>query len=225
MRRRNPRCRSATVWALFCALLVAESASAQGPRVLVYSGTFGFRHGSIDTANAEIQEIADTGAFTVEFTEDPAEFTPALYANFDVIFWQNTTGEIPLTADQKADYLQFHLCGGGYMGAHASTDANYEWADYGELVGAYFFQHPHLGYCQGDLLAPEFPCEGDANDDIPAFVGGDATLIVEDQAHPATAPWHGSPSFRWADEYYLFRDRDGDLLSADPRRATRTCTR
>ena len=32
--------------------------------------------------------------------------------------------------------------GGGYVGIHSAADTEYDWAFYGNLVGAYFKQHP-----------------------------------------------------------------------------------
>jgi type 1 glutamine amidotransferase len=207
-----------------CAAAVALLCGAGGhadpelPRVVVYDGAFGYHHSSIEPGDAVLEQLAADGAFElVKITSDPADFTPQLYQRADVFVWNSATGEIPLTAQQKIDYIDFHLCGGGYAGVHASTDANYEWPEYGELTGAWFQTHPHLGYCQGDFTSPQPPCEGDGTNDFPQVYGGNATLLVEDQVHGATAPWHGSASFRWADEYYLFRDRDGDPLTADPR--------
>jgi len=59
---------------------------------------------------------------------------------------------------------------------HAAADSGYDWAFYGELVGAYFRRHPDVQ---------------------------PATVVVEDRAHPATA--HLAPQWTRTDEWYDFR--------------------
>jgi uncharacterized protein len=82
-------------------------------------------------------------------------------------------------------------CGGGFIGIHAAADTNYQWPEYQELVGAAFQSHPHTG---GRMPGP---LRGQLLDQ--------ASLWVEDQTHPITAPWHGQASFRLAEEYYRWR--------------------
>ena len=51
--------------------------------------------------------------------------------------------EVDLTAQQKADLLSFiHDDGKGFVGAHSAIDAFYSWPGYGEMIGAYFDNHP-----------------------------------------------------------------------------------
>lgn len=45
---------------------------------------------------------------------------------------------------------------------------------------------------------------------------GEARLLVEDQESPITSAWHGQESFRWADEYYRWREGEPELLRSDP---------
>ena len=177
----------ATAVALVCAALVGvllppSSARAGVPHVFVFSGTYGFRHSSITHAKDVIAQLAtSTGAFTVEFSEDPAAFTSELYGRTDIVYFLSATGEYPLSATQKRALMRFFACGGGYVSTHAASDANYSWPDMLELVGAWFNTHPN----------------GWGNPPV--------TLVVEDQANPATAPWHGQTSFQHADEYYKWR--------------------
>ena len=74
---------------------------------------------------------------------------------------------------------------------HSATDTLYEWPDYGRLVGAYFKEHP---WTQS------------------------ATVLVEDQAHPATAGL--GDRFALTEEFYTFREiprpRVHVLLRLDP---------
>ena len=149
------------------------------PHILVYSQTAGFRHSSITHAKEVVQQLADdTGLFTVEFSENAADFTPDLYQRVDGVYFLSTTGELPFTQTQKTEMLRFFACGGGYIGTHAAGDANYTWPDYIELVGAWFTSHPH------------------------GWGAGTASMIVEDQTNPSTRPWHGQETFDHSDEFY-----------------------
>jgi type 1 glutamine amidotransferase len=93
------------------------------------------------------------------------------------LFFALTSGELPLSAEQRAAILGFVSGGGGFLGAHSATDTLYGWPEYGEMVGAYFREHPWTQ--QG-------------------------TVVVEDASHPAAAGV-GS-QFSINEEFYTFRD-------------------
>jgi type 1 glutamine amidotransferase len=152
------------------------------PHVLVFSATYGFRHPSILTGNLTLAELAAArGAFTVEFSENPADIRADKLADVDLVLFNSTTGRTPLLPQQREDFERWLSCGGGYVGVHASADMNYAWPAYAELVGAQFQAHPH-----------------NATD-------GDVRLVVEDDEHPANADWRGEGSFDHSDEYYRWR--------------------
>ncbi|MEE6283343.1 ThuA domain-containing protein, partial [Georgenia sp. MJ170] len=150
---------------------------------LVFSHTEGFRHGSIESGVAAIVQLGDENGFTVDHTEDPADFTTENLSDYDVVVWLSTTGDV-LNSDQQAAFEGYIQSGGGYAGIHAASDTEYDWAWYGELVGAYFESHP-----------PGTP---------------DATVQVADHAHPSTAHL----PFEWdrTDEWYTYQDNPrGDV--------------
>ncbi|MGH9385731.1 MAG: ThuA domain-containing protein, partial [Vicinamibacterales bacterium] len=98
------------------------------------TATFGFRHESIATAREVMASLAaSTGELTVTATEDLAQFTAANLQNYDVLFFALTSGELPLSAAQKAAVLSFVSDGKGFLGAHSATDTLYEWPEYGRL--------------------------------------------------------------------------------------------
>ena len=135
----------AIVVALVCGLWSAAAARAQEPgtleNVLVFSKTGGFRHDSIPQGIAAIQALGTANGFTVVATEDAAQFTDANLANFDVVVFLSTTGEV-LNDTQQAAFERYIQAGGGYAGIHAASDTEYSWPWYGELVGGYFRNHP-----------------------------------------------------------------------------------
>jgi type 1 glutamine amidotransferase len=62
-------------------------------KILIYSRTGGFRHGSIAIGAKTIAMMGDkTGAYLAEHTEDPSYFEPEKLKVFDAVFMMNTTG-------------------------------------------------------------------------------------------------------------------------------------
>lgn len=143
-------------------------------RVLVFTRTLGFRHGSISDGLSMLGDMAIDESWQLQTTEDPAVLTAAL-PDTDVVVFLNTTGNV-LDTTQEDAFEAWLRAGGGWVGVHAAADTEYGWPFYGQLVGAWFNNHPAIQ---------------------------DATLIVEDPMHPATetltSPWMRR------DEWYNFR--------------------
>jgi hypothetical protein len=74
-------------------------------------------------------------------SQDVRDLTPELLQRIDAVFFF-TTGELPLSAEQKTALLDFVRQGGGFSGCHSATDTLYQWPAYGEMLGAYFDRHP-----------------------------------------------------------------------------------
>ena len=74
-------------------------------------------------------------------TEDAAAFTDQNLAQYEVVIWLSTTGDV-LNDEQQAAFERYIQGGGGYAGIHAASDTEYDWAWYGGLVAAYFLDHP-----------------------------------------------------------------------------------
>jgi len=119
---------------------VADNDSAK-LRALVFSKTAAFRHDAIPTALAAIQALGTEKNWQVDSTEDGAFFTDAILSHYDVVIFNSTTGDV-LTDTQQAAFERFIRSGKGYMGIHSAADTEYGWAWYGQLVGAYFRNHP-----------------------------------------------------------------------------------
>ena len=127
---------------ILASFFVTPSVSAADiPAVLVFSHTEGFRHDCIESASQELHEIAE-GHFSLELTENPAEFTPGNLTRFDAVVFLNTTGDVLNDAQQEAFSAYLHD-GGGYVGIHGAADTENEWPFYGQLLGgAWFITHP-----------------------------------------------------------------------------------
>lgn len=144
-------------------------------KVLVFSKTAAFRHTSIPNGLAAIQQLGVENNFQVAATEDAALFNDAFLAQFRVVVFLMTTGDV-LDATQQAAFERYIRAGNGYVGVHSASDTAYTWPWYGELVGAYFSNHPAIQK---------------------------ATVRIEDAQHPSTRFFAG-PWFR-TDEWYNFQ--------------------
>jgi PKD repeat protein/plastocyanin len=110
-------------------------------RVLVFSKTAGFRHDSIDEGHAAIEQLGEDNDFQVDHTEDAAIFNDDALENYDTVVFLSTTGDV-LNDTQQAAFERYIQAGGGYTGIHSAADTEYTWPWYGQLVGAYFRNHP-----------------------------------------------------------------------------------
>ncbi|MEX0821364.1 MAG: ThuA domain-containing protein [Rhodothermales bacterium] len=148
--------------------------------VLVFSGTAGFRHESIEAGVETIRRLGAAHDFAVEATEDPSVFTSDRLASYDVVVFLNTSGDV-LDDDQQAGLEAYVRSGGGFAGIHGAAATEYDWSWYGDLVGAFFDNHP---------------------------VPQQATVDVLDPSHPSTA---GLPrAWERFDEWYNFRTNPRD---------------
>jgi len=160
-------------------------------RVLIFSRTAAFRHGSIEAGIGALEALAAEHGVTLDDTEDPAVFAPESLAVFAAVIFLSTTGDVLDDAQQEA-FTSYIRGGGGFVGIHAASDTEYEWPWYGQLVGGYFDGHP-------------------GNPNV-----REGTVLVAQPDHPATA---GLPA-TWvrSDEWYDIRDFQTDvtvLLNVD----------
>jgi cytochrome c len=144
---------------------VVFEAGVEPFRALLFSRTVGYRHDSIPAAIAALSALQGTGGYLVETTEDPSRFNAGDLARFRVVVFLMTTGDV-LDDEQQAAFENWIGQGGGYLGIHSASDTEYDWPYYGDLVGAYFAQHPAIQQ---------------------------ATVHIEDASHPTVAglpsPW------------------------------------
>jgi len=172
-------------------LLWVVSVHGAPRRILYLTATYGFRHAdSIDASVEVFQQIAEeSGVLEIVHTEDTSLLNAGYLSSFDAVYFF-TSGELPLSDQQKADLLDFVGQGKGFGASHSATDCLYSWAEYGEMIGGYFDGHP---WAQ------------------------EAAVDVEDPQNPMVA--HLAPGFRIPEEFYQFRafsrDRVRVLLTLD----------
>jgi type 1 glutamine amidotransferase len=158
------------------ALPEAAPAKPQQPRkVLIFSKTNGFRHGSIPVGVLSLKMLGEkTGAYTADHTEDESAFEPENLQQYDAVIMLNTTGDIfrpkELPQDPEArkkaqereerlkkSLLDFVKSGKGLAGTHSATDTYHNWKEYNQMMGGTFAGHPWHQEVPIKNLAPENP--------------------------------------------------------------------
>jgi hypothetical protein len=135
--------------------------------VLVIGQTKGFEHDSVTAAMVAVYNMGkQSGLWDATLRTDTELLTKKdLGRNaknlgyFDLIVFASTTGELDMDADQKRDMIAFvHDDGKGFVGIHAALDTNYNWPEYGEMIGGWFDQHPWMTFTAPIINeAPDFP--------------------------------------------------------------------
>jgi len=115
--------------------------AAAKTKVLVFCKTAGFHHNSIAAGVPAIMKLGAENGFAVDSTTNAEKFTTANLKQYAAVIFLSTTGDVLNDAQQTA-FEQYIKAGGGFVGVHAATDTEYDWAWYGKLVGAYFKSHP-----------------------------------------------------------------------------------
>src|SRR5687768_18358036 len=110
-----------TLMLLSWAIVAPPAHAAPDFSVLVFSKTAGFRHDSIPAGIAAIQQLGAANNFTVEATEDAAQFNATNLARFQAVIWLSTTADV-LNATQQTAFENYIRAGGGYAGIHAASD-------------------------------------------------------------------------------------------------------
>jgi type 1 glutamine amidotransferase len=119
------------------------------PAVLVLHKTNGYVHEeSLPAATELLAEIAQENGWSVYQTDNAASHNVNDLARFDVVVWNNTSGDI-LTIEQRDAFKGWMVGGGQWLGLHAAGgDPSYEWNWYVEqFLRAQFVGHtmsPHL---------------------------------------------------------------------------------
>jgi len=150
------------------------------PAVLLFSKTNGFIHkDAIPAAKILVQQLARQHSWSLFLTDSSAIYNADDLAKFDVVIWNNVSGDV-LSSEQRAALQQYLENGGGFVGWHGSGgDRAYAWSWYPEqLLKAQFIGHP---------MHPQFQ---------------NATVRIENSADPIVAGL--GTTWQHEDEWYSF---------------------
>lgn len=113
------------------------------PAILVLSKANGFVHvDALPAGEVMLRKIAAEKGWNIYTTANAATHNPEDLAKFDVVVWNNVSGDV-LTQEQRAAFTAWIEQGGGWVGIHASGgDFSYKWDWYVDtLIGAQFVGH------------------------------------------------------------------------------------
>lgn len=142
------------LFGLFLTTTAAAQPAERPLRVLYLSQSVGFVHetvrrppGGLAPSELALQVMArDSGAFTVELTQDARDITPGRLADLDVLIF-STTGALPIDRATWAAITGWIESGrGGFVGVHSAADTQLDFEDgeavYTTLLGGQFDGHP-----------------------------------------------------------------------------------
>lgn len=178
----------------FFIILFSLICNAQS-RVLVYHETNGFRHGSINSGIAMIEDLGEQNGWATDNSQNSNIFTANDFVvngnyKYDVIVFCNTSGNGILNAAERTAFEDYIKKGGGFLGIHAATDTyrDRSWPFYNELVGGIVQTSPN--HTSNNFNAD---MEVKSNHPILEHIGNTGTI------------WNKS------EEYYYWRTNGGQL--------------
>jgi uncharacterized protein len=148
-------------------------------RLLYVTQSMGFRHQSLHKSEEVMEQLGNKNDFEVTLTQmAELKLTAANIKNYDVIVFY-TTGELPLSDDQKTLLLNWIKGGKLFLGLHSATDTFYKWPEYGEMINGWFDGHPWTQETE-------------------------VTIKVDDRSHPITS--HLPESMTFKEEIYQLKE-------------------
>lgn len=166
-------------------------------RVLYLSQSVGFVHdtvrrppGGLAPSETALQAMADqSGAFTVEVSQDARELTAARLADIDVLIF-STTGALPIDRDVWTAIVAWVESGrGGFMGIHSAADTGLDFEGGQEAYTAFL---------------------GGRFDGHPWTQGTEIRLSNLEPAHPLAGVWPDGTTY--AEEIYQYAGFDPDRV-------------
>lgn len=140
-------------WLSLCLLVLGFGSKAQ-PRILHFTRTSGYDHGTRAVSFAMFQGIAQELGATLDDDQSGDPFSDAAtLAAYDVIVFSNTSGNAILNAQQRSNFEDWVAGGGRVLGIHAASDtyrhssanggSTGAWDFYAELIGASVQENPN----------------------------------------------------------------------------------
>lgn len=120
---------------------LSVSMSFAQKKILIFTKTAGYHHASIPAGVDAIMKLGKENNFLVDTTSDAAKIVESNLKNYSALVFLSTTGYL-LNNVEQADLERYIQAGGGFVGIHAATDAEYDWHWYNRMIGAYFLSHP-----------------------------------------------------------------------------------
>lgn len=136
---------------------VVSSVNAQKQfKALLVTTTRGWHHESLHYGVVALNKLATQNNFDLVLMQDPNSINDKYLADFQVVIFLCTTGDIFDSAQQKV-FERYIQSGKGYVGVHSASDTEYDWEWYNKLVGRMFHIHPSIQTARLQVLNSSFP--------------------------------------------------------------------
>jgi len=137
----------------------AKATPKKERKILLFYQTAGFSHTSIAPGVAAFEKMASqTGAFSIDSTDDPSQFTKENLARYDAVLLNNSVNFDKLMTEEERNALVGFVKGGkGLVGIHGASDACKNWNEGAQMVGSVFRFHPwnSKGFWPAKVESPE----------------------------------------------------------------------
>ncbi len=167
---------------LLLGLGLSEITAQNQFEVLVYSQYSTYHKEAIPAAINAFKTMAQKHQFGLNWTQDAGIFASEELDDFAAVVFLDANGNA-FTEEQRVGLERYINQGGGFVGLHAASTTNEEWAWYDQLVGRVFTGHPVIQT---------------------------AVLQVVDAQFPAAR--HLPSTWIWTDEWYNFGEPKSDHL-------------
>jgi len=124
-----------------------------GAEVLLFTRTEAFRHDSIDTAIGALSERLHAEGVGVEVTDEAERIAALDRQPVSTVVFLHTSGDA-LDGPGERALERFVRGGGGFVAVHSALDTEYDWPFYGQLIGAWFQDHPAVQPADVVLVQP-----------------------------------------------------------------------
>ena len=178
-----PRLTAFILISLICSALTTVVMARPPKKLLVVSVTKGFRHDSIETAEAIIKTLGESkeGGWTTDYVRTDDEMKQKIsldgLKHYDGVLFANTTGSLPIP--DKDAFIKWLADGHAFIGMHSAADTLHDYRPYIAMLGGEFKTHG---------AQVEVEC------------------INDDKKHPATRDF--GDTFTVFDEIYQFQSFD-----------------
>ena len=136
--------------------------------VLLYSKANAWVHEeAIPAAKNTFMKLAEKNNWVLTVSDNGAIHNQEQLSLFDVVVWNNVTGQT-LNERQRAAFKNYVGGGGGFVGFHGTGDDSHQWDwYYDELIRAVFSHHPMAPQFQTGTMNRESPESFPASDKLP----------------------------------------------------------
>jgi type 1 glutamine amidotransferase len=114
----------------------------EGSRILVYiKNGEGYVHENIPNSVEAFKKLGREYEFTVDVSEDPADFTMENLEKYDALVFSNTNNEIFENPEQQKALQNYIRSGGGFVGIHSASGSERDWPWFWSMLGGKFYRH------------------------------------------------------------------------------------